>query len=156
MTDERKSEIAAHLQSLYAKHGQLTPALVVKDAKNPKSPIHREFDWDDGSAAARWREEQARQLIRSVTVTIVTDTITIKSVAYVRDPNAATDEQGYVSVESLRHDRPAAREALVYECNRAAALLERARHLALALGLAAEVDAALAGVTTLRQRAVNE
>ena len=150
------TELHTYLAKLHAKHGQLTPALVVKDAKRADSPLHDYFEWDDTVAAAQWREEQARQLVRSVRVTIETDTVTVKTVAYVRDPKCAADEQGYVSVESLRDDKEAARQALAYECNRATALLDRSRSLALPLGLAAEVDALLAGVTNLRRKAVNE
>lgn len=153
MTEERKATIAERLAALYQKHGHLTPALVVKDAASPKSPLHDEFEWDDGKAAAAYREEQARTLIRSVSYIVRTDTTVIKTVAYVRDPNAASDEQGYVSVESLQNDAPAARAALQYEVGRAQSLLERSRHLALALGLVGEVDALIHDLTELRERA---
>jgi len=153
MTDERREAIREYLAALYEKHGRLTPTLVVKDAKRPNSILHDQFEWDDGIAAAQWREEQARVLIRSIQVTITTETAIIETVAYVRDPNAAVDAQGYISVADLRGDRKAARQAIVYECGRATAMLNRARDLAVALGLVKEAERALASVDTLRESA---
>jgi len=46
--------------------------LVVDAARDPKSPLHRAFDWDDVKAGERWRLQQAAYLIRSVEVCIVT------------------------------------------------------------------------------------
>lgn len=153
MTDIQRATIHERLAALYAKHGRLTPALVVRDAKNPASPMHDVFEWDDGKAARLYREEQARALIRTVTVKLSSDVTVVATPVYVRDPSAGNGEQGYVSVEALRGDRAMAREALMYECGRAASMVERARHLAVALGLTSEVEAALAGITSLRERA---
>lgn len=50
--------------------GLLRPEDVVKAAKNPRSPLHARFNWDDTSAAHAWRLEQARHLIR-VFVTVM-------------------------------------------------------------------------------------
>ena len=50
--------------------GLLDPADVVITARDPASALHRCFTWDDGDAAAQWRLEEARKLIRSVTVII--------------------------------------------------------------------------------------
>ena len=154
MTDERREAIREYLAKLYEKHGRLTPALVVKSAKSPTSVLHDQFEWDDTVAGAKWREEQARVLIRSIQVTITTDTSIIETVAYVRDPEAATVEQGYVSVEDLQGDRKAAKQAIIYECGRAIAMLDRARDLAFALGLGPVAEKALAGVHTLREHAL--
>ena len=154
MTNERREAIREYLAALYEKHGRLTPAVIVKDARRPTSILHDQFEWDDGKAAQQWREEQARVLIRSIRVTITTDTSVIDTVAYVRDPEAATAEQGYVSVEDLQGDRKAAKQAIIYECGRAIAMLDRARDLAFALGLGPVAEKALEGVHTLREHAL--
>jgi hypothetical protein len=57
-----------HLQTIYDEHGKLTPKLVVDEARDPKHPLHNRFEWDDGIAAERYREEQARGLIRLLRV----------------------------------------------------------------------------------------
>lgn len=57
-----------HLQAVYDKHGQLTPSLVVQEAKKKTHPLHGRFTWDDTEAAEKWRESQAQELIRSVKI----------------------------------------------------------------------------------------
>lgn len=57
-----------HLQAIYDQRGALTPALVVETAADANHPLHNRFQWDDAEAAAKWRLEQARQLIRSVKI----------------------------------------------------------------------------------------
>ena len=58
------------LDRLHTLHGELKPDDVVHAAQDPESPLHAVFDWEDTRAAHKWRVHQARNLIRSVTVTI--------------------------------------------------------------------------------------
>jgi len=51
-------------------NGQLTPRAVVDEASAEDSPLHPAFEWDDDAAAAAYREDQARYLLRSITVTV--------------------------------------------------------------------------------------
>lgn len=44
----------------------LTPKNLVNEARPEDSPLHPEFDWDDSIAAEKWREEQARQVIKTI------------------------------------------------------------------------------------------
>ncbi len=48
----------------------LTAETVLTEATNPRSPLHKYFNWDDASAAHQYRLEQARRLIRSIEVVI--------------------------------------------------------------------------------------
>ena len=48
--------------------GQLHPQDVVAGARDPKSLLHRCFEWDDRKAAEAHRMDQARALIRSIRV----------------------------------------------------------------------------------------
>ena len=45
-----------------------TPEDVVSLAKDPKSPLHPCFEWDDTIAAKKWRIHQARNLILSIEI----------------------------------------------------------------------------------------
>jgi hypothetical protein len=65
-----ESKITAELKRIAAMHkGRLMPRDVVEEARNPESPLHNSFEWDDTAAAEQWRIEQARRLIQvSVTV----------------------------------------------------------------------------------------
>ena len=44
---------------------QLTPEIVVADARSPGSPLHSFFEWNDFEAAEQYRLHQARNLIHS-------------------------------------------------------------------------------------------
>ena len=48
--------------------GILTAEAVVEAAKDPESPLHHQFEWDDSAAAHAHRLNQARQLIRTVVI----------------------------------------------------------------------------------------
>jgi len=56
------SEIAA------VSGGHLKPAAVVEAARAPRHVLHKHFEWKDSVAAERYREQQARQIIRSVRI----------------------------------------------------------------------------------------
>jgi hypothetical protein len=57
------------LAILSRKHnGGLGPEVVVDAARDEASPLHDHFEWSDTAAAAAHRAEQARELIRSITV----------------------------------------------------------------------------------------
>jgi len=47
---------------------RLTPAAVVDDARPKSSPLHPAFEWRDKIAAKKYREDQARHMIRSIVV----------------------------------------------------------------------------------------
>ena len=132
--------------------GRLTPDAVLEDAANKTSPLHDQFEWDDTKAAQAHRLVQARRLIVSVMVVTTTTTAIVEAPFYMRDPNAAGDEQGYVSVNTLRSDEDSARAALIDAFKVAGDYLRRARELAIVLEMHDQVDALISGVVNLRQQ----
>lgn len=71
--------VGRHLELLRQQFkGELTPPDVLADARNPNSPLHGFFEWDDNEAAEQYRLSQARGLIRSV-------------VAIYREPKASSE-----------------------------------------------------------------
>jgi hypothetical protein len=58
----------AALSAIEVRDGVIRPAVVVDEARPTDSPLHPAFLWDDTEAAERFRQEQARLLIRSVVV----------------------------------------------------------------------------------------
>jgi hypothetical protein len=153
MTKDQREAVRLRLAEIEMENGgRLTAAAVVEDAKSPASPLHAHFTWDVQKAAEAHWIEQARALITSVQVVQRTDTTSVRTVYYVRDPSAGQKEQGYVSTETLRTDADMAREALVNEFTRVADMLRRARELAAVLNAAHEVEPLLQGVVGLRQR----
>jgi hypothetical protein len=147
-----KEIVAKRLAEIAGRNnGSLTPDLVVKDAEDSSSPLHELFEWDDGIAGHKYRIEQARHVITSVRVVITTEHKAVSTVYYVRDPEADSTEQGYVSIDKLKSDSDLARESIVMEFSRAASYLQRARIHAEALGMAQEVDALIADVQKFKE-----
>lgn len=77
--------VGQELQRIRDAHDGITPKLLVSEAANPTSPIHPCFTWDDTEAADRWRQEEARYLVKSVRVLW---------------PDSDTDEPAFIHVES--------------------------------------------------------
>lgn len=48
--------------------GALTPKAVVEESRPKTAPLHACFEWNDGRAAEKYREDQARSIIRSVRI----------------------------------------------------------------------------------------
>ena len=133
--------ISECLAQIEADHGgRLTPEAVVAHARAPNSPLHDQFEWDVKKASYRYWIQQARTLITSVMVVQKTEKTTVSAVYYVRDPSAEPSDQGYVSIEKLKSDVDMAREAIVEEFSRAAAMLRRAKNLAAILKIEEDVD----------------
>ena len=81
------------------------PAGIVELASNPKTELHKCFEWDSKTAAQKYREYQARNIVNHLTVTYVTrEGVTIEGVpAYVsvmRTQEDESSERGYVNIET--------------------------------------------------------
>lgn len=84
------------LESISSDDGLLTPAAVVSAAEPADSPIHNAFEWRDYVAADRYREWQARQLIKAIiTVDDKTGDKAPAFVAIVKDVDDGARERGY-------------------------------------------------------------
>ena len=151
-----KAEVVEILASLAQKNGGiLTPDAVVKEAKSQDSPLHDLFEWDSQVAAHAYRLDQARALIRSVRVVVSLETKQVRTVGYVRNPEAEADEQGYVSTTSLIGNEELAHRTLVDEFSRAGAALRRARELAVVFDMVDQIDAATEVVEVLKASVVS-
>ncbi len=64
-----KDDVKAVLDRLASKQ-KLSAAALVEEGEDPKSPLHRAFDWNDETAAHAHRLHQARMLIREYTVLV--------------------------------------------------------------------------------------
>lgn len=63
-------EIIYELKKIEQRKGIITPSSVVEVARDQTNPLHAHFLWDDTEAAEAYREWQARQLLKRVTVKI--------------------------------------------------------------------------------------
>ena len=119
---------------------RITPEMILSPASKKTNPMHDYFEWDNSSAGHQYRVIQARRLIRSIKVTIVSRHVEVTAVAYVRDPACGNDEQGYVSVSKVRTEDDNARDVMLDEFTRVSSALKRARELATVFNMVDDVD----------------
>ena len=110
------SDLRTHLQGIYDSHRQLTPKLVVDEARSEEHPLHSRFEWDDAIAGEKYREVQAAELIRSVRIKFTNakdDDRDVRAFHAVTRPEGNT----YVPVEEIAEDE-FARELLLRQAER--------------------------------------
>jgi len=56
------------LETIRDRFGEVTPELVLKEARHKDSVIHSDFQWDDEKAATLYRLDTARRIIRHLRV----------------------------------------------------------------------------------------
>ncbi len=67
----KEAEIYGRRLSYLERTGELTPDRVLEDAKDPRSPLHKYFMWNDKNAAIKYRISQASYLLRAIAIKIV-------------------------------------------------------------------------------------
>ena len=103
------------LQAIRDEHGTLTPALVVDVARDPEHPLHPRFEWDDSTAAERWRIEQAGQLLRVTYRPLPGKPTDLRAFSAVKGEDSPTSD--YVPTEDVLAN-PFTRELLLRQMKR--------------------------------------
>ncbi len=134
------TDVAIALKALERDDGRLLPEDVVLAAREPNSPLHRHFTWDDTEAARLRRLDEARALIRSVRVIHTVHKIDVRVPSYVRDPEADAKAAGYRNIANVRTEADQARAAIVNEMERVVAAVQRAKAIAAVLGVDDQVE----------------
>jgi hypothetical protein len=99
---ERMRAIREELHSLMSE-GRLRPEDVVDAARNPNSALHSYFTWDDSEAAAAYRLQEARALIKRVKVDVVrSDEMVVHVPSFIRS-NGGYQETQVVTVNKPDH-----------------------------------------------------
>lgn len=95
--------------------GTLRPSDVVDAARDRESPLHPYFTWDDSAAAAAYRLQQARALIRvSVTYVPAADDKPIRCRVFASlTPDRTKDGAGYRLVSVVMADEELRRQLLL-------------------------------------------
>lgn len=82
----------------------ITPEQIVEAAREEGSELHKCFTWDDTEAAAKWRKQEARQLLHFLVIREVPDEEEAEQKPPVRC-FYKTDNGGYKTAEKVfRHD----------------------------------------------------
>lgn len=114
-----------------ANSGEITPDMVVADAKRADSPIHEHFEarglFNPEKCMEVAQLNEARYLIRGVPLRIKSDKRTLQVPRYVRDPSKGSKEQGYISADRIKSDEDRARDALIDMFKRVGSMVKTAR-----------------------------
>ena len=116
--------------------GRLTPRNLVEESRPDDAPLHDCFEWDDETAAEKYREAQAGYIIRSIEV--VTEEIKEPTRAFVSIVKG-NKPKPYKSIEVVLRNRDS-REAMLDQALRE---LESFRHKYEQLSELAEVFSAI-------------
>ncbi|AYG02381.1 hypothetical protein [Gryllotalpicola protaetiae] len=103
-----------------ASMGRLTPAGLVEYARPDASPLHDRFEWDDAVASERYRQIQAGDLIRRVSVVYTSDEHgprTVRAFMPVRQAGSDDPHREYIPTEDALRD-PFLAEMLLREAER--------------------------------------
>lgn len=98
--------IRAQYAAIRKQHGVVTPRLIVDSARDPDSPLHRFFEWDDSAAAEKYRLSQASDLIRRVQVFVTKDGV--KQPVRVYASVVRDDVRGYEEITEVLKDEVSA------------------------------------------------
>lgn len=95
LTDDQAETYGRHLSQLKTENGGLRPEDVVEDARDPESPMHSWFEWDDTEAAEKYRCTQAYYLFRNINVVLTVNEEEVTTRAFY---NVVVKERVYVTV----------------------------------------------------------
>ena len=62
------AQTAGEICEKLERNGGLTAKRLVDESRPEDAPLHKEFEWNDATAAEAYREEQARYIIRSIVI----------------------------------------------------------------------------------------
>lgn len=150
-TESPSYAIEQALLALEDERGCIDPEAVIAAASSPDSPLHDRFEWDDTAAAHQHRIYQARALIRGVIVLTEIESHVVGVPKYIHDSRKNGD-MGYVSLDKLASDPPAALASLRVEFARALACLKRAEAIADSLKMKRAVRAIVAKINVILDR----
>jgi hypothetical protein len=63
--------VGSKLEEIQEEHGEITPRLVLDDARSETSELHRLFTWDDAVAGEKYRLNQASYILRNLRIDYV-------------------------------------------------------------------------------------
>lgn len=61
-------QVAGEMCKRLETEGRLTAKNLLDENRPEDAPLHKAFEWNDGVAAEKWREQQARHIISSIVV----------------------------------------------------------------------------------------
>lgn len=122
------SDLRTQLTGIYQQRGELTPQIVVDEARPVGAPLHDRFEWDDSIAGEKYRLVQAAQLIRVVRIEYTTpgsnEKKFIRAFSSLHEASENGTDQGYAPTEEVL-ENPLTRKILLRNMERDIAILKR-------------------------------
>jgi hypothetical protein len=103
--------IRKSLQEIKRETGVITSRSVLDYARDQKSPLHSFFDWDDRTAAEKFRIHQASEMIRHVCVYVERDGTQQPTRVYLNV--IKNDVRQYVPVTQIYRDEELAQQMML-------------------------------------------
>ena len=123
-------DLKTALLDIRRRRGVLTAEVVVDESRAEDAPLHTHFEWDDAEAGERYRQQQARELIRSVKIRYVEPSGTqAETRGFVSVARADLPAREYVPIEEVAADPVLAKIALRDAEREWRTMLARYRHL---------------------------
>lgn len=100
------------LERIAKRDQEVVPVTLIEESRPTDAPLHTYFEWDDSVAAGLHREEQARQVIRALTVIYVRNDVEeplppVRAyVSVVDDPDFEMYAPAKPNIAAKRHYRP--------------------------------------------------
>ncbi len=107
--------LGEELARIEKRDGGVIPKVVVDESRPDEAPLHPMFEWDDEVAAELYRQEQVRNGVRTLRVTVIQENgEREKQVAYVSVTRREEDDvpRHYVSTARAMHDDDMRRQVL--------------------------------------------
>ena len=101
LSDADAEVIGEELDLIQKVDKKIVPERVVEVAQNETSRLHKYFNWDDEDAAHQYRLEQARHLIRSITVEYIVEKENKETIRAFYNVADEENKHAYVSLESV-------------------------------------------------------
>lgn len=122
----KRDAVSRELKKLEKQDG-LTAPVIVDSARSPGSPLHEFFEWDDEKASDHYRLQQARELIRSVTVQMVD--VEVPAYFNVTVTTGEEKKRRYFNYERVLKDEDLTNQVLEQAAQEARYFAEKYHHL---------------------------
>lgn len=66
-------KVVSELNDIQKRDGEITPEIIVKEARKTHSELHNYFEWNNTKAADQYRLQQAAELLRRIEVKVIKD-----------------------------------------------------------------------------------
>lgn len=94
--------VGAEMEKIEKRDGEVTPKALLEEARSTNSPIHNLFDWNDTTAAEKYRLSQAGLAIRQIKVQIVRVPNEVKEVKLNIEKTDSTKEKHHIEEVNMR------------------------------------------------------